>query len=73
MIPELEKLLGVKFPPAAELQSDSAREFLSDVCTKNNIDCSAPRTSARLLDKMVSSPSIMLIRLNYQYIMYEQQ
>jgi hypothetical protein len=25
---------------------------LSDLCIKHNVDCSAPRTSARLLDKV---------------------
>ena len=60
MIPTLEELLGVKFPPATELQSDSSREFLSDLCAKNNIECSAPRTSARLLDKLVSLHSLAL-------------
>ena len=54
MIPTLEELLKVKFPPATELQSESSRQFLSDLCTKHNIECSAPRTSARLLDKLVS-------------------
>merc|ERR1719232_2434927 len=44
---------STEFPPATELQSDSSREFLSDLCAKNNIECSAPRTSARLLDKLV--------------------
>ena len=53
MIPELERLMNVTFPPAADLQSESARQFLDDLCVKNNIDCSAPRTSARMIDKMV--------------------
>lgn len=33
MIPELEKALGVKFPPADELSSETANKFLSDLCT----------------------------------------
>jgi len=53
MISTLESLLNVKFPPATELQSESSRLFLDDLCVKNNIDCSPPRTSARLLDKLV--------------------
>lgn len=53
MIPTLEKLLNVTFPPATELQSESSKQFLDDLCVKNNIDCTAPRTSARLLDKLV--------------------
>ncbi|KAJ3051949.1 lysyl-tRNA synthetase [Rhizophlyctis rosea] len=53
MIPELERLLNVKFPAAETLGSTEATKFLSDLCTKHNVDCSAPRTSARLLDKLV--------------------
>ena len=53
MIPTLEQVLKVTFPPATELQSDSSRHFLDELCVKNNIDCTAPRTSARLLDKLV--------------------
>ncbi|KNC99262.1 lysine-tRNA ligase [Spizellomyces punctatus DAOM BR117] len=53
MIPELERLLKVKFPPAETLGNEEGRQFLDDLCKKNNVDCSAPRTSARLLDKLV--------------------
>ncbi len=27
-------------------------KFLNDVCVKNNVDCSPPRTASRLLDKV---------------------
>ncbi|KAI8854500.1 lysyl-tRNA synthetase [Chytridium lagenaria] len=37
MIPELERIL----------------KFLSDLCIKHKVECSAPRTAARLLDKLV--------------------
>lgn len=30
-----------------------AQKKLDDIAVKNNVDCSAPRTSARLLDKLV--------------------
>ncbi|KAJ3036595.1 lysyl-tRNA synthetase [Rhizophlyctis rosea] len=53
MIPELERLLNVKFPSAETLGLAEGTKFLSDLCTKHNVDCSAPRTSARLLDKLV--------------------
>jgi lysyl-tRNA synthetase class 2 len=52
MIEDLEKILKVKFPSAESLQSPEANKFLSDLCAKNNVECSAPRTSARLLDKV---------------------
>ncbi|KAJ3300105.1 lysyl-tRNA synthetase [Borealophlyctis nickersoniae] len=53
MIPELERVLKVKFPPADTLATPEANKFLSDLCQKHNVECSAPRTSARLLDKLV--------------------
>ena len=53
MIEELERLLEVKFPPATEFNTEEARAFLSDLCAKHGVECSAPRTAARLLDKLV--------------------
>jgi lysyl-tRNA synthetase class 2 len=53
MIKELESQLGVTFPPADTLQTEESTKFLSDLCAKHNVDCSAPRTSARLIDKLV--------------------
>lgn len=53
MIEELEKQLNVKFPPGEELASESTNKFLQDLCAKVGVDCSEPRTNARLLDKLV--------------------
>lgn len=53
LIAGLEVALGVQFPPASELTSESGTKFLSDLCIKHNIECGAPRTAARLLDKLV--------------------
>ncbi|CAG9814332.1 unnamed protein product [Phaedon cochleariae] len=53
MFPALEEALGVTFPPATELSSEAANKFLSDLCIKHNVECPAPRTTARLLDKLV--------------------
>lgn len=53
MIPELERILRCKFPPGDTLASPEANKFLADLCIANNVDCSPPRTSARLLDKLV--------------------
>ncbi|KJE95731.1 lysyl-tRNA synthetase [Capsaspora owczarzaki ATCC 30864] len=53
MIADLEKKLNVKFPPADQLLSDSTNKFLSELCIKHNVECTPPRTSARLLDKLV--------------------
>jgi len=53
MIEELENKLNVKFPSPATFATDEGKQFLSELCTKHNVDCSAPRTSARMLDKLV--------------------
>ncbi|KAF2899925.1 hypothetical protein ILUMI_06264 [Ignelater luminosus] len=53
MLPALEKALNVKFPPADDLSTEQGNKFLSDLCVKHEIECPPPRTSARLLDKLV--------------------
>ena len=53
MVTELEEKLGVKFPSPESFTEDSFRRFLDDLCVKNGVDCSNPRTSARLLDKVI--------------------
>ena len=53
MIPELEKQLQVTFPPADQLHTEETRVWLSDLCAKHNVDCSEPRSSSRLIDKLV--------------------
>jgi len=51
MVAELEKILGEKIP--MPLESDEANAFLRAQCEKHNVQCSAPQTTARLLDKLV--------------------
>ncbi len=51
MIGGLEEALGEKIP--ADLYSEEARAFLEAQCAKHGIKCAAPRTTARLLDKLV--------------------
>lgn len=53
MIPALEEAVGEKFPPADQLHSPEANSFLRRVCEKMGVVCSEPRTSARLIDKLV--------------------
>ncbi|XP_063870736.1 lysine--tRNA ligase-like isoform X1 [Scylla paramamosain] len=53
MFPELEKILGTKLPEPDQLTTEEARKFLSDLCEKHEVECPPPRTSARLLDKLV--------------------
>ncbi|WFC95537.1 lysine--tRNA ligase [Malassezia brasiliensis] len=53
MIKELEKQLNVTFPPGDQLHTEESRKWLSDLCEKHNVECSAPRTANRLIDKLV--------------------
>ncbi|KAJ3787624.1 lysine-tRNA ligase [Lentinula aff. detonsa] len=53
MIETLEEKLGVKFPPGDTLHTDEANKFLRELCAKHKVECSEPRTNARLLDKLV--------------------
>ncbi|KAI8100510.1 hypothetical protein M9435_006994 [Picochlorum sp. BPE23] len=47
----LEEALNVTLPK--DLDSEEAREFLIELCEKHEIDCPPPKTTARLLDKLV--------------------
>jgi len=51
MIPELEKLTGCQFP--TDWETEQANELMSSLCTRFKLTCTAPRTTARLLDKLV--------------------
>ncbi|XP_017465975.1 PREDICTED: lysine--tRNA ligase isoform X1 [Rhagoletis zephyria] len=53
MIKRLEDKLSVKFPSATEFSSRNTTDFLSQLCAKHQIECPPPRTTARLLDKLV--------------------
>ncbi|KAI6244059.1 Lysine--tRNA ligase [Aphelenchoides fujianensis] len=49
----LREALGVELPPPDKLDTEEAREQLDKIAREKNVDCPAPRTSARLLDKLV--------------------
>jgi len=51
MVDELEKRMKTKIPRPFE--SDECKEFLSKCCEEFEVDCGEPRTTARLLDKLV--------------------
>lgn len=53
MIGTLEEKLGVTFPPGETLHTEETNAWLRELCVKHNVDCSEPRTNARLLDKLV--------------------
>ena len=53
MIDELERKMDVKFPDATTFATPEFNAFLESLCTKHQVECTAPRTTARLLDKLV--------------------
>lgn len=57
MFPDLERALGGqdKLPSPDTLHTEEARLALDQLCVKHNVECAAPRTAARLLDKVISS------------------
>lgn len=53
MIDELEAKMDVKFPDPSTFTTPEFTQFLEEQCQKHGVECSAPRTTARLLDKLV--------------------
>jgi len=53
MIETLEEKLNIRFPPGDQLGTPETNQWLRDLCKKHNVDCSEPRTTARLIDKLV--------------------
>ncbi|CAJ0564216.1 unnamed protein product, partial [Mesorhabditis spiculigera] len=49
----LEEVLKVKLPPADTLNTPEAVAALDKIAVDNKVECPAPRTAARLLDKLV--------------------
>lgn len=52
MMEELQKKLNLEKLPE-DLESDEAQKFFDDLCRKHHVDCSNPRTTSRLIDKLV--------------------
>lgn len=53
MIKDLETVLKCKLPDPQYLHTEESRKALSDLCEKHEVECTPPRTAARLLDKLV--------------------
>eukprot|EP01023_Acetabularia_acetabulum_P054369 TRINITY_DN6130_c0_g1_i6.p2 TRINITY_DN6130_c0_g1~~TRINITY_DN6130_c0_g1_i6.p2 ORF type:complete len:327 (+),score=72.44 TRINITY_DN6130_c0_g1_i6:348-1328(+) len=51
MVSGLEEVLKVQIPK--DMESEETRQFLIELCKKNEVDCPPPQTTARLLDKLV--------------------
>lgn len=53
MMKGLEEALGVELPAADTLHTPEAHEFFDKLCKEKNVECSNPRTTSRLIDKLV--------------------
>lgn len=53
MLKELSQALNVQFPEAKDFETPAVNRFLSDLCVQHQVECPAPRTTARLIDKLV--------------------
>ncbi|KAK6616947.1 Lysine--tRNA ligase [Polyplax serrata] len=53
MLPALEEALQTKLPEAKDLTTAEANKILDDLCIKHQVECPTPRTTSRLLDKLV--------------------
>jgi lysyl-tRNA synthetase class 2 len=55
LIEDLQAKAGFTFEPEhlANLSSEQTRLFLVEVCNKNSIECAEPKTTFRLLDKLI--------------------
>jgi lysyl-tRNA synthetase, class II len=51
MLDALREYAGIEAPD--DLSTDAARDYLDAECVRLEVDCSEPRTTARLLDKLV--------------------
>jgi lysyl-tRNA synthetase class 2 len=53
MLEGLENALNVKLPRGKDLETEETRALFDKLCKDNDVDCSNPRSTARLIDKLV--------------------
>ncbi|KAK2102302.1 Lysine--tRNA ligase [Saguinus oedipus] len=53
MIEEPEKALGMKLLETNLFETEETHKILDDICVTKAVECPPPRTTARLLDKLV--------------------
>jgi len=53
MMKGLEEAIGVKMPDSDKLFTEESRAFFDKLCAEKEIECKAPRSTARLIDKLV--------------------
>ena len=52
VIEELEKKLNKEFP--RNFESEESHKFYDNLCKELNVECNSPRTTARLIDKLIA-------------------
>ncbi len=55
MMKGLEEVLGVELPKGDALATEEARLFFDKLCKEKNVECSNPRSTSRLIDKLVGA------------------
>jgi len=53
MMKGLEEALKIPMPDNTQLHTEETRQFFDKLCKEKNVDCSNPRSTARLIDKLV--------------------
>ena len=53
MMKGLEEALDMEMPKGKELATEESREFFDKLCVDRGVECKAPRSTARLIDKLV--------------------
>jgi lysyl-tRNA synthetase class 2 len=53
MMKALGEKMDTTLPNGKDLYTEEARKFFDDECKKRDIDCANPRSTARLIDKLV--------------------
>lgn len=53
MMKGLEEALGISMPLNTELHTEESRLFFDKLCKEKGIDCANPRSTSRLIDKLV--------------------
>lgn len=53
MMKGLEEVLGIELPKGDALATEEARAFFDNLCKEKGVECSNPRSTSRLIDKLV--------------------
>ena len=53
MMKGLEEILGIELPKGDALATEEARAFFDKLCKEKGVDCANPRSTSRLIDKLV--------------------